>query len=471
MLKIISRISLTRIVLLGLLLKLALFCYISPWNKNVEKNRIVVSDSWQYEAIAENLLKYHTFSSPVDTITPAHFSDYRLTGYLFLHPDSYREPGYPLFMAAIYFIFGIKPFMAILVQILLSSIILIFCFKIALLLFNNEAIAKLSTLLVAIDIHSIFVANELLTDTLLLIFFLPAVYHFLKGMKNYRWQHFAYGGILSGLACLTKPIVLLYPGVLLIIILFFSAQPKVWSIKMVLLFALLCGGITSIWLIRNRVDYGHWQMTTQGGNDLLFYYSSLSEQRVSHNNLDSIRVKFQREADSAGFKTEKDIFNQSAIYKQLAISYISSHKLPFFISHLEGGRNMYLSIGNHSLARTLGWANDKDDSQQFAVMNSQRVLSNFKKDKRETLLGILILLIMLVEYGGTAYGIMKLYIDKQFMFIILLVLTVGYLWAIAGVLGSYRYKLPVIPFICVAAAYGYVKLFSKKDKSLTNSAG
>src|SRR6185312_5815480 len=270
--------------------------------------------------------------------------------------------------------------------------------------FNNEAIAKLSTLLVAIDIHSIFIANELLTDTLLIVLFLPAVYHFLKGMKNYRWQHFAHGGILSGFACLTKPIVLLYPAVLLLIILFFSAQPKVWSIKMVVLFTLLCGSITSIWLVRNRIDYGHWQMTTQGDNDLLFYYSSLSEQRVSHHNLDSIRVKFQRQADSAGFKTEKDIFKQSAIYKHLAISYISTHKLTFFISHLEGGRNMYLSIGNHSLSKTLGWGNDKDDLPQFAVVNSQRVLANFKKDKRETLLGILILLIMLIEYGGAAYG-------------------------------------------------------------------
>jgi len=51
---------------------------------------------------------------------------------------------------------------------------------------------------------------------------------------------------------------------------------------------------------------------------------------------------------------------------------------------------MYLSLGNNSISKTLGWANDKD-VQRFAVINSQRVMENFKKTKREAALGILIL--------------------------------------------------------------------------------
>jgi len=71
---------------------------------------------------------------------------------------------------------------------------------------------------------------------------------------------------------------------------------------------------------------------------------------------------------------------------------------------------------------------------------------------------------MLIQYGGATYGMVRLYKDKFFMYLVLLLLSIAYLWAVAGVLGSYRYKLPVIPFICIAAAYGYVYLMSEKQK-------
>jgi len=47
------------------------------------------------------------------------------------------------------------------------------------------------------------------------------------------------------------------------------------------------------------------------------YYSSLSEERITHNNIDSIRVKFQQKADSAGFRTEKDPSNNRIYIKKL----------------------------------------------------------------------------------------------------------------------------------------------------------
>jgi 4-amino-4-deoxy-L-arabinose transferase-like glycosyltransferase len=464
MLKKNSAIPLTFIVLMGLALKLLLFCYIAPWNKQVEKEKIVVSDSWQYEALAENLLKYHSFAPPVDTLNKANYSRLKLTGILFLHPDTFREPGYPVYLAIIYFIFGIKPFIAILIQILLSSVSIIFICKIALLLFNDTSLAKAAALIYIFDIHSIFVANELLTDTLLTLLFLPSVYYFLKGMMSGNWQPILWGGVLLGLACLTKPIVLLFPAILFIIIYFFSNKNRSWKIKMGFLFTLACGSLTSTWLVRNHVEYGHWQMTTQGGSDLLFYYSSLTEQRLTHANIDSIRVKFQQQADSAGFRKETDPFKQSDICKKIALSYISKHKLAFLITHFEGGINMYLSLGNNGIAKTLGWEKELN-AQRFAVISSQRVMENFKKGKRETILGIVILLVMLIQYGGAAYGVFRIYKDKHFLFLVLLILTILYFWAVAGVLGSYRYKLPVMPFICIAAGYGFVYAMNKKKRA------
>jgi len=52
-----------------------------------------------------------------------------------------------------------------------------------------------------------------LTDTLLVILFLPSIYYFLKGMKESKWQNILLGGVLLGIASLIKPIMLLFPVV------------------------------------------------------------------------------------------------------------------------------------------------------------------------------------------------------------------------------------------------------------------
>jgi 4-amino-4-deoxy-L-arabinose transferase-like glycosyltransferase len=453
------------IVLVNLILKLSLFCYLSPWNKTVEETKIVVSDSKGYEHVAENLLHYGSYAAAKDTIDINKFSEYRETGYLMAYPDGWMMPVYPTLLAGVYSIVGIKPFVAILVQILLSLFSVVSVYRICTLFFENTNVAAIASFLFAIDIHSIYSANELLTDTLFVLLFLSAIYYFLKGMKSEKLTTIAIGAIFMGLACLTRLLVLIYPSILIVILFLFLKKEWKWKLKAVVIYILIFASMNGIWSLRNHNFYNHWQLTSHGGWTLLIFNTSMAKEKITHDNLDSIRVDFQRQADSMGFRKTKDIFNQSEIYRQVAMKYIMQHKGMYLLTSIEGCMNMFLSLGNMGMAKTLGWT-DAAPKGNLAEISSQRIAQNFSSNIRETLLGILIMLVIAVQYIGAIYGIVKLKASGNYMLLWFGFLTVAYFAAVTGILGSYRFKLPLVPLICIIAGYGYFCLMQKKTNHL-----
>ena len=256
MIKKITCTPLFAIVLVNLILKLAVFCYIAPWDKTVESTKIVVSDSKGYEQVAENLLHYHAFVPNKDTVDLTKFSDYKAIGFIMYHPDSWMMPVYPIFLSIVYSIVGIRPYLAILVQLFLSLFSVILVYRICILLFKNNKIATIACLLFALDIHSIYSSNELLTDTLFVLLLLGGIYYFLKGMLSGKLAVLCSGSILMGLACLTRLLILLYPIVLIFILFAFAGQTIKWKIKAVLSYVILFAFMNGLWAFRNHNYYG-----------------------------------------------------------------------------------------------------------------------------------------------------------------------------------------------------------------------
>ncbi len=414
--------------------------------------------------MAENILKYHSFASPKDTIKLSNFSEEMGPSYLMYYPDGWMMPAYPVFLAAVYSVAGVHPFVAIFIQLLLSLLSVVLIYRIGMLLFKNNTIAALAALIYAIDIHSIYSANEMLTDTLFVLLLLAGTYYFLKGMLSGKFTVFFIGTMFIGLACLTRLLVMIYPVVLIMILLFFSKNNWKWKLKATLSYLLVIFFVAGIWSYRNYRQYERWQVTTHSGWTLLFYYASFTKQRVTHQNLDSIRVAFQEQADSLGFRKSKNIFDQSAIYNKVASAYIKEHKGAYVVANLQGCLNMFLAIGNRGMATTFGW-NKNAPKESFAVITPQRILENFTVSPRETILGLIIMLFLALQYIGAFIGIIKLFIHRKFMVVSLILLSIAYFAAVSGVLGTYRFKLPVVPMICIAAGYGYGNLKKKEQET------
>ena len=255
---------------------------------------------------------------------------------------------------------------------------------------------------------------------------------------------------------------MLYPVVLIAILLVFSRNNWKWKLKAILSFILVISFVVGIWSFRNYNKYGRFQVTTHSGWTLLFYYTSFTKQRITNENIDTIRTHFQQEADSIGFRKSKNMFDQAAIYKEVASNYITKHKGVYLLTNLQGCVNMFLAIGNKGMATTLGW-NASAPKESFAVITPQRILQNFTSSTRETILGLIIVLFLAVQYIGALIGLFKLFIARKYMAVTLIILTVMYFAGVSGVLGTYRFKLPVVPLICIAAGYGYANLKGKKQ--------
>src|SRR5581483_2188313 len=106
------------------------------------KEKVITdSDEVSYHTIATNVINYHTFSTLKDTLDAAHLPPTVNKPHLLcLYHDSLRLPGYPFFVAIIYYIVGIKPYIAILVQILVSLLIVVLIYRTCMLLSNHAGV-------------------------------------------------------------------------------------------------------------------------------------------------------------------------------------------------------------------------------------------------------------------------------------------------------------------------------------------
>jgi len=449
------------IVLLNFVIKLGMFLYISPWQKEVETTKIVISDSQGYEGVAENLTHYNSYAPQERNVDINGFSEFRATCFLCTYPDILWMPGYPTFLALIYKFTGIKPFIGIFIQILFSLFSVIMVYRLANLFFQKKNVSVLASLLYSIDIHSAYLANQLLPDTIFVTIFLLAVFWFFKGVINNKILFIALSAFLMGVDCLIKPIAMLYPAILMFFFFFFYKRLWTWKFKSALLFGVIYLSVIGTWAYRNHKLFNHWSLSVQAGDSFVMYNVAMTEQKVSHRNLDSIRVELQKSADSAGFKATENPFDKDAIYKKLTYDFILKHKWLYLKTHLQGAMNVFLSLGNIGMANTFGWTNN-NPAKEIATVSMHRIILNFSANKKQALLGLLILLIMATQYVGALYGGIQLIRYRNLIFILLSILTMIYWAGLIGVIGMYRYKLALVPFICILAAYGYDMLKAKR---------
>lgn len=444
--------------MLSFILNLTMYCAVRPWNPEVEKNIIVTRDPAGYEMLAENIMHYHSFAGSYDTTQVPVNSPLLKASYLMIGCDSYREPAYPAFLALVYCIFGVKPFIAIFIQLLLSTLSVVLVYRVAMLLLNSHNVAILAALLVAIDIHSIYVANTLLSDTLFVFLFLFSLYYFLSGLQMKSLFRFVVSAIFMGIACLTRPVLLIYPFILVFFLLLFYRKSGMWLLKAMVLFMVIIYSALGFWAFRNYSAYGRWQLTTMNGCNLLMYNVAITESRMSLKSIGEVRTELDKQCDELGCSKIRNPFIRSEICQKVAWEYIKKNKIAYIETQVWGGFHMFLSLGNIDIAQHLGW--NINDVEGQVIMDSHRLKQNFSHIKL-ALLGILIILMLAIQYTGAICGFYFLVKQKRYRVFFFSILTILYFTMVTGAIGKYRYKLPMQVLICSISGFGYCSLFSK----------
>ncbi len=194
-------------------------------------------DTEQYRHLALNMLERGLFSS-----YPAVYFVRRRAPY---EPEAFRLPGYPLFLALSFALFGPDPWFALVLQALITSLGAVALLLLGERLFGPRA-GLAAGLLYALEPLSVTMNAYIFADALLgglLAFFLLLYWKYLKSKS--LWPGAALGGF-SGLLVWVKP----WPVFLIPVLMFL--KPKKSTLLALLSFGALVGG----WAFRNWRVFG-----------------------------------------------------------------------------------------------------------------------------------------------------------------------------------------------------------------------
>ena len=188
----------------------------------------------------------------------------------FLGVPSERVPGYPLFIASIYTLFGEEPWNVISIQILLDGISCVVIALMAKSLFSKGF--WIAGILSAINLNMVILSVSLLTDTLFLFLFILFLFSLLQYLQNARTRWLILLVLFISLATLVRPSSYYLLPILLIGLVSWRLWHRDAMLKIgtliVLYFVIvgvLLGGIHQ----RNYQQYGSTALVSQTGTHLL----------------------------------------------------------------------------------------------------------------------------------------------------------------------------------------------------------
>ncbi|HET7909827.1 MAG TPA: glycosyltransferase family 39 protein [Nitrospira sp.] len=422
------------VVLLGLLTKISLALLLSHNPQGVFES----SDSHEYHQLALNIMGHASFSQ---SLSPP------------FEPETIRTPAYPLLLAGLYSLVGIRPDAVVAIQIALSAVTMLAASRIASLLFGARA-GLLTAIFLVLDPVSLYYSQVMLTETLFAAALTLSVLGMLYVSGHPSLISVSWAGICLALAAYTRPTGY-YLGVLLPAMLFFAhRRSHGWRVALVsavqtcLVFTVLVGA----WQIRNYVSTGSTEFSQAKNQYLLIAKAAgivATRDRIS---LQEAQQRLAQEHSALLGPTLRRMSRVEVLESQgkFAQGIIAAHPLLLARTTLTGtAANLF---GPSNLAHLFGGDNvalrqaflDKDFSR-FPLADWVRALGSWT-------FGLLFLVVLYT-------GIWLLVRQKGFVNpdIALLALTAAYVILVSSGPEAYsRFRMPIMPICCILAAGGYI---------------
>ena len=205
------------------------------------------------------------------------FSDHTEPPY---EPDTWRTPGYPLFLAAVVLLAGESPTGMIVAQQMLSVLSVLLLFVIAR-RHMSERRAVLCAVLFLIEPYRLWYSLWLMSTTLFVFVLLIAWANWQWWTTSRRWYAAFLLGAVAGYAVLVRPVALLVPVVVLVGMAFSALTTRKKSDTArhargaapasLACLAAACSVVIGAWMVRNQRVAGHAALSDQGGVVLAYF--------------------------------------------------------------------------------------------------------------------------------------------------------------------------------------------------------
>lgn len=188
-------------------------------------------------------------------------------------PFILKTPTYPLFLGLLYSVFGHSPILILIVQSILFSASCIILYYIARSV-CDEKVSLLASIGLALYFPVAYYASGVLTEILSVFLTVLVVLFWMRYVQASRKVDLALCGILLGLDILCKPIMLLFPIVIALHVLWVKIK-KTGLVKDLLVFFVVLSLTLAPWVVRNYLVFHEFILLSKDNFQSLLLVSVL----------------------------------------------------------------------------------------------------------------------------------------------------------------------------------------------------
>lgn len=398
-----------------------------------------------------------------------------------VQPEIFRTPGYPLLLIP-GILLGQQELVAIFIQIMLSCFTIFLIYKIALAIWGESKIATFCALLYAVEPVSILWLTMLMPETLFTALITLFMYLLIKYFTEKSWKYLLCAAITLAASIYVRPIGYYLP-LLIAAILLIGSLTTIQKNKILIIhacvFFLVAMGSVGIWQVRNYVKTGYSGFAAVSDYNLYCYngVSVIAKQQ---------KIAFEQMAEQFGcdnpanylkFHPEQQEWGQSKIYRYMGKEgkkMIMSNTWDASIIHLEGTIRTLIQTPAKMYIEKFTWQSNPGISLSYQIpkiLTGQKtwrvVFSNVLRSPLIFFSDSSLLLISAVYLLGVIAALLSSNFVKNRAMITLVSIAAYFLAVSGGVAGGYRFRLPILPIICLLGGYGLWLIVDKiKHKNI-----
>ncbi len=427
------------VIVIGLLLRVLLVGAVAN-----HPERYIQSDGIGYDRIAQNLVTQHAFS--MGSAEP----------YV---PDNFRTPGYPVTVAAIYAAFGYRPDLVLWLQVTFGTLTILATYWLGARIGGATKAGVAAAGFLAVSPHSITYTALLWSDTEYTLLLTLTVALVLLMTDDPTPARALAAGALGGLATLVHPRSLYLPwlicGFLCLNVRRIGGASLRTSVLAAVVFLSCFSAALAPWRLRNAEVFGVPNVTSAAGVNMLYYGAALTEAYRTGQDHWAVSQRYDRELRAMSQRQLNEA-EMGILAWRVGLEKIAHDPISYATVHVAGMLRT-LMPGTLQIATLLTGEEQSLTSQVYGFLVGVGRFRPFSPSSAPSL-PLLIYVgadacLLLVLYALSAYALVK---HARLPAVCLLGFILLYLLAVAGPAGAPRFRVVMMPMLCVLAAIGLV---------------
>ncbi len=405
---------------------------------------VVGEDSLEYKILAENMISAKQFS--LDSLAPSVL-------------ETFRTPGYPLFLAFFKTIFN-NYWLATLVQIMLTALTAVIIFKIGQKIFNWQT-GFVAALLYIIEPSVIMQSILVLSDNLFMFLFILFIYLLFFAEKHHAWFIAGSAGAVLGVATLVRPVSVFI--LILLAPLYWLIEKKNIPIKKIILVfgtVAVCYLVVVVpWMARNYKVSRVFNISSLIAFNPIYYNVPDFLSSKSSKSPDYFRAQLIGEAGDLSERELRSLSNSDRILA-VALKYIKEDPVGYLKFHLIKTPPFFFSS---SIKTFQDFSSRLLPSNKISsdIQTHKAILSDlFAKGQFVDMFGVIMKSAWYITFERILWlvilflSFVPLLFKKQRLYAVLFLSLIFYFALLTGPVAYARYRLPAEPFMFLLASIG-----------------